>query len=123
MPIRDVSLFAEIVGSAIHCCSCTGGPAPTIGPCCRSAVWAQENAPKILAARGFSPGNVRLARRWFNGRIEPREWFPGPIRMGSAYNPHTSLLSIAREGFAERRSKSRPETLLWAGPSLLRACR
>jgi proline iminopeptidase len=82
--------------------------------------WAQENSAKVLAGRGFSPATVRFARRWFNGRIEPSEWLPGLLRLGSAYNPHTSLLAIAREGFAERRSKARPEALIFAGQHLLK---
>jgi proline iminopeptidase len=30
--------------------------------------WEQENAPELLARRGFSRRKVELARRWFNGR-------------------------------------------------------
>jgi proline iminopeptidase len=82
--------------------------------------WAQENAPRILAGRGFSPGTVRLARRFLNGRIAPREFIPALIRLGSAYNPHASLLSTAREMIAERRTKMRPEALIFAGPHLLK---
>lgn len=30
--------------------------------------WAQENAPELLARRGYSPRTVNLARRFFNGQ-------------------------------------------------------
>jgi proline iminopeptidase len=35
--------------------------------------WVQEHAPELLAKRGYSPAKVRLARRFFNGQIAPRE--------------------------------------------------
>jgi proline iminopeptidase len=83
--------------------------------------WPQENAPKVLAARGFDPKLVRLARRWFNGRIEPKEFLPTLIRLGSAYNPHTSLLQFMHGLIqGEWRSKMRPEALIFAAPNLLR---
>jgi proline iminopeptidase len=71
--------------------------------------WEQENAPELLARRGFSRRKVELARRWFNGRTAPWEFFPTLMRLGSAYDPHTSWFSAARTMFAERRSKARPE--------------
>ena len=54
--------------------------------------WAQENAPEILARRGYSPKTVRLARRFYNGRIAPKEFVPALMRLGSAYYHHLSLL-------------------------------
>ena len=82
--------------------------------------WSQENAPELLARRGFDEKTVRLARRWFNGRIRPNEFLPSLIRLGGAYDPHMNLVSAARMMFAERRSKMRPEALIWAGPHLLK---
>ena len=83
------------------------------------ARWSQEHAPEILAGRGLSPRTVRLARRFYNGQIKPREFLPTLIRLGGAYDPHTSLVSVARQMWAERRSKMRPETLIFAGRRLL----
>ena len=78
--------------------------------------WSQENAPEVLARRGFDEKTVRLARRWFNGQIRPREFLPALIRLSGAYDPHMNLVSAVRMMFAERRSKMRPEALIWAAP-------
>jgi proline iminopeptidase len=75
--------------------------------------WDQENAPELLAKRGFSPKTVQLARRFFNGRTAPWEFLPTLMRLGGAYDPHTSLLSAVREMFAERRSKLRPQAQIF----------
>jgi pimeloyl-ACP methyl ester carboxylesterase len=83
--------------------------------------WAQEYAPDLLARRGFSPKIVKLARRFLNGRISPREFLPALLRLGKAYDPHISLRQLARmmiEG--GWRSKMRPEALIFAGPNLLK---
>jgi len=82
--------------------------------------WSQQNAPEVLAGRGFSPAKVELARRWFNGDCAPREFMPTLMRLGGAYNPHTSVVAAAREMYAERRSKMRPEALTFAGHHLLK---
>ena len=70
--------------------------------------WDQENAPELLAKRGFGRKKVELARRWFNGWIAPWEFYPTLMRLGTAYDPHTSFLSGMRMMFSERRSKGRP---------------
>jgi pimeloyl-ACP methyl ester carboxylesterase len=56
---------------------------------------------------------VQLARRFFNGRTAPWEFLPTLMRLGGAYDPHTSLLSAVREMFAERRSKLRPQAQIF----------
>lgn len=71
--------------------------------------WDQQNAPELLAKRGFSRKKVELARRWFNGRIAPWEFFPTLMRLGGAYDPHTGFVSALRLMFAERRAKGRPQ--------------
>lgn len=71
--------------------------------------WDQENAPELLAKRGFSRRKVELARRWFNGQIAPWEFYPTLMRLGTAYDPHTSFLSALRMMFAQRGSKARPQ--------------
>ena len=83
--------------------------------------WAQENAPELLARRGFSPKTVRLARRFLNGQIEPREFFPDLLRLGKAYDPYLSLPQLVR-GLVQGqwRSKLRPEALIFAAPHLLK---
>ena len=83
--------------------------------------WAQEKAPELLARRGYSPKLVKLARRFLNGQIEPKEFFPALMRLGSAYYHRPSLLRTAREMIqGEWRTKLRPEALIFAGPNLLK---
>jgi proline iminopeptidase len=83
--------------------------------------WAQEYAPELLARRGYSPELVKLARRFLNGRITPKEFFPALMRLGRAYNPHLSLLQLAHGMIqGEWRTKVRPEALIFAGPHLLK---
>src|SRR5512140_1439925 len=72
--------------------------------------WPQEYGPELLARRGFPPKTVRLARRFLNGQIEPREFFPSLMKLGSAYDPAASIFQAAglviRGGW---RSRMRPE--------------
>lgn len=84
------------------------------------ARWSLENAPKVLAERGFDAKTVRLAARWLNGRIKPNEFMPDLLRLGSAYEPHTNLLQFV-QGMIQGgwRSKVRPEALMFAGTRLL----
>jgi proline iminopeptidase len=83
--------------------------------------WAQQNAPEILVGRGYSPRKVELARRFFNGQIEPKEFVPALMKLGGAYYHHSSPLLIAREMIqGEWRTKARPEALIFAGPHLLK---
>jgi proline iminopeptidase len=82
--------------------------------------WSQQKAADLLAKRGYSPEKVRLVRRFFNGQIAPNEMLPALMRFGSAYYHHPSLLLLAREMISERRTKMRPEALIFAGRQLLK---
>ena len=82
--------------------------------------WAQENAPDLLAKRGFSRKKVELARRWFNGRTAPWEFFPTLMRLGGAYDPHTSLVKAVRTMIAERRTKARPQAEIFGFGQLMK---
>jgi proline iminopeptidase len=82
--------------------------------------WSQVNAADLLATRGFPPKTVRLARRWFNGRISPEGYMAKLMRLGSAYNPHTSFASFVRDMLrGEWRSKVRPEAHIFGFQELL----
>jgi hypothetical protein len=35
--------------------------------------WARQNAPDVLARRGYSPKKAELVLRWFNGEFVPDE--------------------------------------------------
>jgi proline iminopeptidase len=74
--------------------------------------WPSVNGPRVLARRGYSPSTVRLAQRFFNGRIRPREMQLGLLRFGSAYYYRPNPLSIVREMFYERHTRVRPEALI-----------
>src|SRR4029453_7612563 len=43
---------------------------------------ARENAPQILAQRGYGPRTVALATRFFAGQIAPNEMMPALLRFG-----------------------------------------
>ena len=82
--------------------------------------WAQQNAPDLLARRGFSGRKVELARRWFNGQTAPWEFFPTLMRLSGAYEPHTSPFQAMRTMIAQRRTKSRPEAEIFGFGQLLK---
>lgn len=82
--------------------------------------WDQENAPRMLAKRGFSDRTVRLAQRWFHGQIAPREFLPILMRLGKAYDPYTSWPKAVRTFIAERHSKPRPEAEIFGFGHLMK---
>lgn len=83
--------------------------------------WARENAPEVLAKRGYGPRTVKLVRRFFNGQIAPNEMVPALMRFGSAYYHHPSISLLAREMIrGEWRAKTRPEALIFGGRKLLK---
>ena len=71
--------------------------------------WARENAPQVLAARGYDPRTVDLARRFFTGRITPSEMLPALMRFGDAYyHSHAAALVIRELLKGEWRARMRP---------------
>jgi proline iminopeptidase len=84
------------------------------------ATWARENAPRVMAQRGYGHAKVELVRRWFNGEFEPREYLPIFWRISGAYMPKHGVRGMLRE-LAEGgwRSRIRPEPFQFAGRSLL----
>jgi proline iminopeptidase len=82
--------------------------------------WARENAPELLAQRGYSPAKVELVRRWFHGEFSPREYLPILWRISGAYSHGSGWLALAREvADGGWRSRMRPEALIFAGRQLL----
>jgi proline iminopeptidase len=78
--------------------------------------WARENAPRVLAERGYPAKKVELVRRWFNGEFRPQEMFSIFRRIGDAYQYNPSLMALIRallEG--AWRIKFRGDTLAYAG--------
>jgi proline iminopeptidase len=87
---------------------------------CGDARWVQENAPEILAKRGYSPDKVKLARRFFNGDFSPDEMSPAMRKLGSAFYYRTSPLLLARQVMLGLRMKLRPEALIFGYSQLLK---
>lgn len=84
------------------------------------ARWARDNAPDLLARRGFAADEVQLVRRWFHGEFTPREYLPIMWRISSAYGGTAGLRGVARELAAGGwRSRIRPEALIQAGRDLM----
>ena len=78
--------------------------------------WSQENAAEVLAGRGFSAKTVAVARRFYNGRIAPKDFVRASIRLMPAYDHRFSLLRLAREMLEGGwRAKMRPEALMFGG--------
>src|SRR4051794_25191051 len=82
--------------------------------------WARENAPRLLAERGYDAKKVELVRRWFHGEFTPKEYWPIFLRIGGAYWYRPSWPQLVRMIIdGGWRSRSRPEALIFAGRSLL----
>ena len=81
--------------------------------------WQQQNAPEILAKRGYRPGTVKLARRFYNGQIAPWEMVPAlMLGFGPAYYHRPFSPRVVRELFRERRVKARGEAFVFAAGQL-----
>ena len=80
------------------------------------ARWSQEKAADVLAGRGFSPKTVAVARRFYDGRIGPKDFVRASLRLLPAYDHRFSLLRLAREMLEGGwRMKARPEALIFGG--------
>jgi proline iminopeptidase len=86
-----------------------------------SGRWARDNAPAVLAARGYDAAKVELVRRWFHGEFTPSEMLPIFFRIGNAYAYDPSLRSILANAIhGGWRWRPRPRALIFAGRHLLR---
>lgn len=86
---------------------------------CGDTQWVQQNAPRILAKRGYSPAAVQAARRFFNGQLTPREVFPAALKFARAYYYRFSLWSMVRQVIFGPRVKMRPEAQIFGFGQLL----
>jgi proline iminopeptidase len=87
---------------------------------CGDTWWVQENAPRVLAQRGFSPDTVETARRFFNGEMTPNEMVPATFKLGKAYYHHLSPRQLVRDMLLGFRVKSRPEAQIYGYGQLLK---
>jgi proline iminopeptidase len=84
------------------------------------ACWARENAPRLLARRGYSAAAVQAARRFFSGQVTPREWVPTFMKFMSAYSYRNFLVDIAHVALSPGPSpKMRPEPAIFGFGHLL----
>jgi len=82
--------------------------------------WAQENASKLLAERGFSPEIVNLAHRFLNGQIEPDEALPALMKLGDAYTYHLSPRLMPTALIYGLQTKLQPEALIYSETHFLK---
>jgi proline iminopeptidase len=87
---------------------------------CGDAWWVQQNAPALLAKRGYSSATVETAQRFFNGEISPNEVFRAGLKLAGAYYHHLGPLLLAREAALGMRVKSRPEAHIFGFGQLLK---
>jgi proline-specific peptidase len=88
---------------------------------CGDTWWVRENAPEILAKRGYSATTVEVARRFYKGKIEPDRFMPSMRKLAGAYYHNPSPLLMAREVLTVgMRTKVRPEAQIFAFGQLLK---
>ena len=80
------------------------------------ARWSQENAADVLADRGYSPATVAVARRFYRGRVEPKDFARAAFRLLPAYDHRFSIVRAAHGMLAGGwRMKTHPEALTFGG--------
>jgi len=82
--------------------------------------WVSQNAPEILAKRGYNAAAVGAARRFYNGQLAPAEVMPNLLKFIRAYNYHFSLLGTIRELLFGPRLEMHPEALIFGYSQLLK---
>jgi proline iminopeptidase len=82
--------------------------------------WVNQNAPEMLAKRGYSAATVQAARRFYNGQLTPGEFLRTSMKFIGAYFYRNFLLQMAHEVFSGGpRPKMRPEPLIFGYSQLL----
>jgi proline iminopeptidase len=83
--------------------------------------WVNQNAPELLAKRGYSASAVQAARRFYNGQVTPSEYYTTVMKFLSAYFYRNILLALAHEVFSSGQSpKLRPEATIFGYNQLLK---
>jgi proline iminopeptidase len=87
--------------------------------------WVQQNAPQLLAKRGYSAATVQAARRFYNGQLSPEEVLPTVLKFIGAYAYHPSflyhpgLMALLLKAGLGPPMKMRPEALIFGYTQLL----
>ena len=79
----------------------------------------RENAPLVLASRGFSPGKVDTARRLFNGELAAQKIATAMVRLGRAYYHSFGPLMQLRAFVNAIKIRSKPEACVFGFQNLL----
>jgi proline-specific peptidase len=87
---------------------------------CGDARWVRENAPKVLAGRGYNEEAVEAARRFFSGRLAPEEVFRAAMKFSRAYYYRSSRWALIKEIPAGFKVKMRPEAQIFGFGQLLK---
>jgi proline iminopeptidase len=86
---------------------------------CSDTRWVRENAPELLAKRGYGSEVVEAARRFFNGLLEPGEVFRTAMKFSRAYYYRSSRWALIREIPAGFKVKMKPEAQIFGFGKLL----
>lgn len=81
--------------------------------------WVRDNAPELLARRGYRPGAVQAARRFYRGELAPADFYRTLLQFASAYNYRNNLLAMARELLFGPKLVAQPEALIFGYSHLL----
>jgi pimeloyl-ACP methyl ester carboxylesterase len=81
--------------------------------------WVQQNAPELLAKRGYNASAVQAARRFYNGQLTLKEVVPTARKFGLAYFYHINPLATALYMITAPRTVYRPEALIFGYGQLL----
>jgi proline iminopeptidase len=87
---------------------------------CGDTRWVQQNAPEVLAKRGYSAAAVAASCRFFNGQLAPDEVLPAMLKFGKAYYYNSSFWRYARGVISGFRVKMQPEALIFGFSQLLK---
>jgi proline iminopeptidase len=79
----------------------------------------RHNAAELLARRGYRPGAVAAARRFYRGELDPGEFYRTLLQFAGAYNYRNNLLVMARELLFGSRLQAQPEELIFGYSRLL----
>lgn len=81
--------------------------------------WVNQNAPELLAKRGFSASAVQAARRFYSGQVTPGDYQSTVMKFFKAYFYRLSLLDMAKGMVFGPRQKMRPEATIFGYSHLL----
>ena len=75
--------------------------------------WVNQNAPDLLAKRGYSASAVQAARRFYSGQVTPDEYLRTILKFGKAYYYRDSLLALGKDMVSGHMPKMQPEALIF----------